>query len=57
MKKTAIENKIVDLEAKIKLLKESVRKQPSFSVDEKNWEKVKPEAKKTRKRLFKKVYG
>lgn len=52
-----LKKKVLHLESEIKLLKMSVSKNPDFSIDEKNWEKVKSASKKTRKGLFKKIYG
>lgn len=52
-----VKNKIVNLEAEIKLLKQAVSKQPDFDIDEINWSKIKPFIKKERARLYKRLYG
>lgn len=54
---TVMQKKILHLEAEIKLLRESFTRPPDFRVDESNWEKIKPAVKKTRAKVFKKVYG
>ena len=57
MTNAAVKNKIVNLEAEIQLLKKSVVKQPDFTVDEVNWQKIRPALKKARGKLAKRLYG
>ncbi len=57
MDKLAINEKIKNLEIQIQMLKISVVKEPDYSIDEKNWQKVKVAAKKTRSKLFKTLYA
>lgn len=54
--KAAVKNKIMDLEAEIGLLKKAVNSRPNFDVDEANWKKIRPAAKKIRNKVYKKVY-
>lgn len=57
MNKLAIKEKINNLEAEIKLLKNAVSSQPDFAIDEKNWKKLKPAARQIRTKLFKSRYA
>lgn len=57
MTNVMIQNKIRNLEAELALIKRSVYKEPDFDVDEKNWKKLKPDLKRIRAKLFKRVYG
>lgn len=57
MAQTALKSKILDLESEIQLLKQALVKEPDFGVDEANWRKVRPIAKKTRAKLYRRRYG
>jgi len=52
-----VKNKIMNIEAELNLLKRTFIKKPSFIVDEINWKKIKPVAKKIRRKLFAEIYG
>jgi len=54
---TFAKNKILTIEAELDLLKRAYAKKPSFVIDETNWKKVKPTAKKIRRKLFAEIYG
>jgi len=54
---TAVKEKILNIQTEIELLKKALLKEPDFSIDEKNWQKIRPELKKIRKKAFKKIYG
>lgn len=56
MNQTIIKNKITVLEAEVALLKKTFVREPDFAVDEKNWKKIKPTAKKIRKQVYKEAY-
>ncbi len=45
------------LEAEVRLLKTAVSQRPDFSVDDKNWQKVKPSSRKIRAKLYKARYA
>lgn len=57
MSPTTVKDKILDLQAELDLIKQSLIKEPNFDVDDKNWGKVKLEAKKIRKKVYQKYYG
>ena len=57
MSKSAITEKLKNLEAEVTLLKVAFAQKPDFSVDEKNWQKVKSASKTVRTKLFKKLYA
>jgi len=57
MTNATIQNKIRNIEAELSYIKSVVIDKPDFSVDEKNWKKTKPDLKKVRTKLFKRVYG
>ena len=57
MNKIAVKQKIQNLEAEIKLLKNAVSQRPDFEIDELNWKKIKPALKKARAQTYKEVYG
>ena len=57
MSTATMQKKIRVLEAEVQVLKTAVAKQPDFTVDEKNWKKIKPFAKKVRSKLFKARYA
>ena len=55
--KTAFKNRVQELEAEVQLLKKAATEQPDFSIDEKNWNKVKGTAKKIRAKLYRERYA
>lgn len=57
MTQTQLKEKVLNLEAQLKQVKKALAKEPDFTVDEKVWDSVRGETKKTRKVLFKKFYG
>lgn len=57
MTSATVVKKVLNLEAEIKSLKQSISKEPDFGVDELSWKKVKREAKKIRTRLYLERYG
>jgi len=56
MNVTFARNRILTIEAELDLLKKAYVKKPNFTVDDINWKKIKPAAKKIRKKLFAEVY-
>ena len=54
---TMVKNKIANLEAEILLLKKTVKPRLDLNIDEINWSKIKKEAKKSRAKIYKRVYG
>ncbi len=50
----AVKEKILNIQTELELLKKALLKEPNFTIDEKNWQKIRPELKKIRKELFKK---
>ena len=57
MTTTLLERKIRKIEGDLEILKKAVRIKPDFSVDEKNWERVKSGVKEIRSARFRKLYG
>ena len=57
MNQTTIKERIFNIESELEFLKRSLSKEPSFDIDEKNWQKVKSEVKKVRKEIYQKFYG
>jgi len=57
MNKIAVNNRIMNLEAELDLLKKAIAGKPDFDIDEENWKKTKPVVKKTRAKIYKKAYG
>lgn len=57
MTQTALKEKIFDIETRLEILKKAIKKEPDFDIDEKNWKKIEPTARKTRKKLYEKYYG
>lgn len=57
MNQVMLKKKIMHLQAEINLLKVSMSKKIDYEIDEINWKKVEPTAKKIRKQLYKKIYG
>ena len=57
MTQTQIKGKILNLEAQLESLKKVLTRKPDFVIDEENWNKIRGEAKKIRKTLYRKSYG
>ena len=57
MTTASVKTKIVTLEAEIKLLKKAFGEKLDLTVDEFNWQALKPAVKKARQKMFKKAYG
>jgi len=57
MKQAMIKNKISNIQNELELLKRFLVEKPDFSIDEKNWRKVKPTIKEVRKKVYQKTYG
>ena len=57
MTQATLRKKIRGLEAELELLKRVVVQKPDFTMDEVNWQKVRPEARTTRKKLYQRRYG
>ena len=57
MTDAVIQKRLSKLEAEIKLIKRAVSKRPDFSVDEKNWKKMKAPMKRVRAKVYKARYG
>lgn len=57
MSQANLKKKILDLESELTALKKLATEKPDFSIDEKNWEKVKSKVKNTRKEIYNKNYG
>jgi hypothetical protein len=57
MRNTLFKEKIFQLQKELDFLKQVLIKEPNFKIDEETWKKVKSEIKKTRKKLYRKIYG
>lgn len=57
MNKVSVIEKLNKLEKEVKFLKLSLFPKVDFLIDEKNWKKISKELKKSRAKVFKKVYG
>lgn len=57
MTTATLQKKVLDLEAELELIKKSLKKEPDFRIDEKNWEKIKPSVKKIRAKMYSPQYG
>ncbi|MBI2635431.1 MAG: hypothetical protein HYW79_02705 [Parcubacteria group bacterium] len=57
MNRIALKKKISRLETELEIIKTELEEKPDFDIDEKNWQKVKPESRKARKELYRKLYG
>lgn len=53
----AVKEKILNIQTELEFLKKALLKEPNFAIDEKNWQRIKPELKKTRRELFKRSYA
>ncbi|MBI2588383.1 hypothetical protein HY373_00635 [Candidatus Berkelbacteria bacterium] len=56
MNPVTIQEKIQNIEVELEFLKRSFVEEPDFSVDEKIWERLKPDVKSIRRRLYRKNY-
>ena len=54
---TTIKERVLNIQTELEVLKKALLKEPNFDIDEKNWQKIRPELKKIRKELFKKTYA
>ncbi|BCX15628.1 MAG: hypothetical protein KatS3mg097_520 [Candidatus Parcubacteria bacterium] len=54
---TKLREKILNIQSELEILKRVFLKKPDFSIDEKNWKKIRTEIKKLRKELSKKIYA
>jgi hypothetical protein len=57
MTQATLKKKIRGLEAELELLKRVVVQKPDFAIDDMNWQKVRSEAKATRRKLYQRRYG
>jgi len=57
MSQQEIKERIFNIERDLELLKRSFLEKPDFNIDEKNWQKIKPLAKKIRKKFYQGCYG
>lgn len=57
MNKVDLKEKILNLETELEFLKQSLFKEPDFKIDEENWQKLRLEVKKIRKKLYRQYYG
>jgi len=54
---TTVKERVLNIQTELELLKKTLLKEPDFDIDEKNWQKIRPELKKIKKELFKKTYA
>lgn len=54
---TTLKEKILDIQGEVELLKRTLLREPDFNIDERNWQRIKPELIKARKDIFKKFYA
>jgi len=57
MNRVNVIEKLNKLEKEVKFLKLTLAPRVNFLIDEKNWKKVSKELKKSRMRVFRRVYG
>ncbi len=57
MTKIEVAEKILKMESQLELLKRFFIQKPDFSIDERNWEKIRATAKAVRGKIYKKTYG
>ncbi len=57
MNSTAVKTKLLHLQAQLDLMRKTVTQRPDFSVDEAIWKKIRPEAKKARRNIWRGLYG
>lgn len=56
MTKTAIKDKVLNVQAQLDIIMKALGDRPDFAVDEKNWKKLEVSAKDLRKAVYQKVY-
>jgi len=49
MRQKLIEKKVIELQAQLELVKQTLKKEPDFDIDEKNWSIIKSDVKKIKK--------
>jgi len=57
MNQTKVQEKILNLESELECLKRLLVDKPDFDIDEKNWQKIKSQAKKIRGEIYRQFYG
>ncbi|OGY63436.1 MAG: hypothetical protein A3I89_04445 [Candidatus Harrisonbacteria bacterium RIFCSPLOWO2_02_FULL_41_11] len=57
MTKTAIKEKVLNMEAELEVIKKAIEVGPDFLVDEKIWKVIKPTLKKAGKKLYAEQYS
>ena len=57
MTQATLRKKILTLEAELQLLKRVIVHEPDFAIDEVNWQKVRTEARRSRRKLYQHRYG
>ncbi len=57
MTNAVIQKRLSKIEAEIKLLKQAISRPVDFSVDDKNWKKMRGTVKKVRAKLYKERYA
>jgi len=55
--RTRVMEKLNKLEREMKILKRTLSPEVDFEIDEKNWKKFFKELKRSRAKVFKKIYG
>lgn len=57
MTNATLVKKVRDIEIELESVKRILKTEPDFVVDEKNWKKVQPAVRKTRRKLYREQYG
>ncbi len=57
MTNAVLKEKILRLEAQVGTLMSAFTERPDFSVDERNWRKIRPAARKARRDVYRETYG
>ena len=57
MNKEAVKEKLLNIQAQIESIKRSLNEKPDFDIDDTNWQRVKSDAKKTRRSIYRRVYA
>jgi len=52
-----LQKRLSAIEAEVRMLKTKVARRPSLAVDEANWKKIRPAAKRIRAKLYRARYG
>jgi hypothetical protein len=55
--RTSVIEKLNKLEREMKILRRTLLPEIDFEIDEKNWKRISKELKKSRVKVFKKIYG